>query len=154
MILGDPIEKEDAQAGQEAVQGKTTLQFLYVPANTEKGEILVKSFDGDEEMNPKAVTPATSTIFQRVVVATEDQGSTAGFQWCVVEGDCEALVSGSANVAKDDFLEVVNGADNLIKDASTRSEKSVAIAREAYTTSADALKKVSLLGERSVISAT
>ena len=41
MILGDPIENEDAQAGQIAVQGKATLQFLYVPANTEEGEILV-----------------------------------------------------------------------------------------------------------------
>ena len=91
---------------------------------------------------------------QNVVVASEDQGATAGFQWCYISGDCDALVSGSSNVAKDDFLEVVNGADNFIKDASSRSENSVAIAREAYTSAADVLKKVSLLGERVIVAAS
>ncbi len=127
------------------------LEFLYVPADTVKGEILQKAFDGDELLNPKAVACATNAVAGTIVVATEDQGSTAGFQWCVTKGYCEALVDGTTDVAKDDFLEVLNGADGAIKDATTQSTKSFAIACEAQTDS-DTLTDVYVLGVPAVIS--
>lgn len=156
MIKGDPLTtvEERGQAGQRVVQGKTVYEYLYVPADTVQGEVLVKSFDGDEETNPKAVEAATATFQQKVVVASEDQGSTAGFQWCAVEGEIQALVDGTTDVAKDDFLEVINGADGLTKDGTSRTTVSVAIAREAQATNADTLTNVYLIGEGNTIAAS
>ncbi len=146
--------KKKHLAGQSVWQGKTLYQFLYVPASTVAGEILIKAFDGDEETNPKAVAPATSSVYQKVVVATVDQGATAGFQWCVVEGECSALVDGTTDVAKDDFLEVLNATNNFVKDATSRSVNSAAIAREAVTANADTLSLIYLFGERSICAAS
>lgn len=155
-ILGDPsTEAEKALlAGQKAVQGKQELQMLYVPANTVKGEVLARVYDGDEETNPKAIQPATSSVYQKMVVATQDQGATAGFQWCVIEGECDGLVNGTTDVAKDDFLEVLNGTSAFVKDATSRSTNSGAIAREAVTANANTLSKIYLFGERSIVAAS
>ena len=155
-ILGDPsLEADKAMlAGQIAVQGKQTLQYLYVPASTVKGQVLVRVYDGDEETNPKAIAVATSSVYQRLVVATKDQGATAGFQWCVIEGECSALVNGTTDVAKDDFLEILTTASSLVKDATSRSTNSGAIARGAVTANADTLSPVYLIGERVIIAAT
>ena len=156
IIKGDELvaANEKHSAGQITVQGKKVFQYLFVPANTEKGEILVRSYDGDEEYNPKALAAATATFGQKIVVASEDQGSTAGFQWCIIEGNCEALVDGTTDVAKDDFLEVLNGADGLTKDGSSRSGGSVAIAREAQTTNSDVLTDVYVFSETATIAAS
>ena len=151
IIKAEAPQNEAAIAGQETVQGKTKFQFLSVPASTVKGEILVKSFDGD---NPVAVAAATATFRQVVVVATVDQGATAGFQWCVVEGECEALVDGTADVAKGDFLEVLNGDDGLTLDGAGRTARSVAVAEEAQATDADTLTSVYLIGEGNTIAAS
>lgn len=154
--MGDPLDTDAqvAQAGQVSVQGKTTFQYLYVPANTVKGQVLMRTFDGDEETNPKAVAAATTTFPIRCVVATVNQGATAGFQWCVIEGECEALVNGTSDVAKDAFLEVINGADNFTGEGSSRLTTSVAIAREAQTADADTLTDVYVLGEPHTIAAS
>lgn len=153
MIKANPAVEASKKAlgGQVVIQGKSKLQYLYVPANTVEGEVLVKTFDGDEETNPKAIAPATSSVYQKVVVASEDQGATAGFQWCYISGECSALVDGTTDVAKDDFLEVLNTADSFVKDATSRSTNSVAIAREAVTADEATLALVFLLGERSLV---
>lgn len=156
MIQGKPSASagEKFLGGQIVRRGKQVLQYLYVPANTVQGEVLVKAFDGDEEYCPKAVAAATSSVYQHVVVATEDQGATAGFQWCVIEGECQALVDGTTDVAKDDFLEVLNTADGFTKDATTRSTNSAAIARAAQATDSDVLTYVYLTGERVLVAAS
>ena len=141
-------------AGQVVQQGKTMYQYLYVPANTEQGEVLVLSYDGDEETNPKAVAPATASFKQRVVVAGEDQGSSAGFQWCIISGECSALVDGTTDVAKDDFLEVLNTADGFTKDGTSRAATSAAIAREAQTANSDTLTSIYLIGEGNTIASS
>lgn len=155
-ILANPSTSDErsALAGQKAVQGDRELQYLYVPANTVKGEVLVRVYDGDEETNPKAIAVATSSVYQKLVVATEDQGATAGFQWCVTEGSCDALVDGTTDVTKDDFLEILTTADSFVKDATSRSTNSGAIAREAVTANASTLSKIYLFGERVIIAGT
>lgn len=156
MIKGDPLTsiEELGQAGQRVVQDGTVFEFLYVPASTEKGEVLVKSFDSDTTKTPKAVAAATATFRQKVVVATEDQGTTAGFQWCAVEGIVNALVNGATDVAVGNSLEVLNGADNFTKDGTARAGTSAAIAMEAYADATDALKSVQLTGEGNTIAAS
>ena len=141
--------------GQVKSNSGLVTEFLYVPADTEKGEVLVKSFDGDEETNPKAVAVATSALTNnKIVVASKDQGATAGFQDCIVKGYCEALVDGTTDVAKDDFLEVINGADGAVKDNATRSANSFAIACEAQATDSDVLTDVYVLDNDVVIASS
>ena len=60
------------------------------------------------------------------------------------------MVNGSTSVAKDDFLEVINGADNLVKDGTAQTTNSVAIATEAQTSSSDTLTDVYMLGVRTI----
>ena len=140
--------------GQVKSNSGYTAEFLYVPANTVEGEVLVKSFDGDSANNPKAVAPTTSTVPRQTVVATKDQGSEAGFQFCVTKGYCKALVNGTTNVAISDFLEVINGADNAIKDDTSQTVNSFAIANEAQTASSDTLTEVYVLGEKSQVASS
>lgn len=156
MIQGSPVvtKQQQAQAGQVSVQGKTTFQYLYVPANTVAGEVLIRAYDGDEETNPKAIAAATSTVLQRKAIATEAQGTSAGFQWCVIEGECEALVDGTTDVAKDDFLEVLNTASSFVKDGTSRAATSAAIARAARTTDSAGLLAIYLIGEGSTVAAS
>jgi hypothetical protein len=156
ILKGDPLTTDQivAQAGQEVVNGKAKMQYLYVPANTEKGEVLMIAYDGDEETNPKAVAVATTAFPVRLAVATEDQGSTAGFQWCVTEGECQALVDGTTDVAKDDFLEVINADDSFTKDGTARTTVSGAIARVAVTANANTLADVYVIGEQHTIAAS
>ena len=132
--------------GQIKSNSGYTVEFLYVQAYTEKGEVLMKSFDGDEEYNPSAITCATSTVAITKVVATKDQGSIAGFQWCVTKGYCEMLVDGTADVAKDDYLEVKPNADGATDDGTSRTAESFAMACEAQTTNADTLTDVYVFG--------
>lgn len=154
-IKANPLTSDEklALAGQINEQGRTKFQMLYVPANTVQGQILVLAYDGDEESNPKAVAAATSTFKVRTVVATEDQGATAGFQWCVIAGECEALVNGTTDVAKDEFLEVINAATAFTGEGTSRLATSGAIAREAQT-NPTALTDIYLLGEGHTIAAT
>lgn len=156
VIVGTTEENGEGYGygGQTKSNSGNTVKFLYVPADTEKGEVLVESFDGDSALNPKAVSATTSTVRKQTVVATKNQGATAGFQFCVVQGYCKALVNGSTSVAKGDFLEVTNGADNAVKDGTTQTANSFAIACEAQTAGSDTLTDVYLLGQNSVVSAS
>ena len=156
IIQGEPAVEADKKflAGQITVQGKTVKQYLYVPANTEEGEVLVKTYDGDSAKSPKAVAAATSAFNREVVVATQDQGTTAGFQWCVIAGPCYALVDGTTDVAVGNFLEVLNGADGFTKDGTAQATTSAAIALEAVTANEDTLAKVELIAEQNTIAAS
>lgn len=154
IIKAEAPSNEAAIAGQETVQGKTKFQFLYVPAGTVKGEVLVKTITGVNATNPSAVAAATSTFRKVVVVATVAQGATAGFQWCAVEGECDALVNGTADVAVGNFLEVINGNDGFSRDGTSRTAVSAAVAMEGQTINVDVLSRVSLIGEGNTIAAS
>lgn len=135
-------------AGQIRVEGNRHYIFCYVQASASAGQPLVLSYDGDEETNPKTITPATNaTVKALVVFPPTAQGATAGFQFCQFRGDAEVLVDGTTDVAKDDLLEVIDAGTGLIKDGTAKTVQSVAIAQEAQATNANTLTNVYLLGE-------
>ncbi len=139
--------------GAIKVEGNREFIYAYCAGAETRGNVRVITFDGDEETNPTAATPATSTVYQRVVVATQTT-TAAGFQWYQYKGDAEALVEGTTDVAKDDFLEVLNTETSFKKDASSRSTNSVAIAQEAQAANSAVLTNIYLLGERSLVAAS
>lgn len=67
-----------------------------------------------------------------------------------IKGPCQALVSGAGDVAIGDTLEVLKNTDNFVVNGTSGSTEpdaaASAIAMEAYTDAADALKKVYLRG--------
>jgi hypothetical protein len=133
--------------------GKNEYVYCYIPAAKAKGEFQVISHDGDEEYSPKVGDAATLAVYQEVGVILETH-TVAGYAWVQVAGVCEALVDGTTDVAKDDYLEVLNGAVNAVKDGTARSVNSVAIAREAQATDEGTLTDVELLGGRVIVAAT
>lgn len=141
-------------AGAHRVEGNREFVFAYCAAAETVGKVRVITFDGDEATNPTAAAPATSTsVYQIVGVATKTT-TAAGFLWYQIKGDAEALVEGTTDVAKDDFLEVLNTETSFKKDATSRSTNSVAIAQEAQASDASVLTNVYLLGERLFIAAS
>lgn len=139
-------------AGQIRHEGNRIYIYAYCAGAETRGNVRVISYDGDEETNPTAGTPATSSVYQKIGVAMKTT-SAAGFLWYQLQGDAEALVEGTTDVAKDDFLEVLNGEVSFKKDSATRSTNSVGIAQEAQTTNSAVLTNIYLTGERVIVAA-
>lgn len=133
--------------------GKNEFLYVYIPAAKDKGEFQIINFDGDEETSPQVGDAATLAVYQEVGVILETMAA-AGYAWVQVAGVVDALVDGTTDVAKDDFLEVLNTAVSAVKDATTRSVNSVAIANEAQASSTATLISVELLGGRVIIAAS
>jgi hypothetical protein len=154
--LSAPVETIDGSGSQGARkrQGVNEYIYLQVPANTPAGTPLIVTYDGDEEVMVKGVAPATLAVYQEVAVNPKLAGSAAEFQWCQTRGICEVLCDGTTDIAKDDYLELLNTETALVKDSTARSVNSVAIACEAYTLTPDALTTVQLLGDRVIIAAS
>jgi hypothetical protein len=113
----------------------------------------VLSYDGDEETNPKIITAAAVASVRRLLcVATAATADTA-IDWVVIEGYYSVRCDGTTNIAKDDFLKLAPGtdADALIKDGTSLTEASVAIAREAFETDANGNAACYILGREAVI---
>jgi len=154
--LNAPVETIDGTGAQGArrMQGSNEFLYAYVPANAALGAQYVVTFDGDEETNPKLVVAATLAVYQEIAVVIKAQGATAGFNWVQTKGKCRMLVEGTTDVAKDDFLELLNTETSAKKDATTRSVNSFAIACEAQTANSAALADVFLLGGRVIVAAS
>lgn len=158
--MGGELKRSVATVDGTGLQGSRKKvgvnEFVYisVPANTVAGTPLVVSYDGDEEVMVAGVVPATLAVYQEIAITPTLAGAVAEFQWCQVRGVCQALVNGTADVAKDDFLEVINAGTALVDDSTVRSVNSVAVACEAYTTNSAALKTVQLLGDRVIVAAS
>ena len=113
----------------------------------------ILAHDGDEEFNPKAaVAGAVATVQRYVCVATE-AAADAAYTWVVMQGYYSIRCDGTTDIAKDDFLKLAPGsdADALIKDGTAETISSVAIARAALTTDANANLDCFLLGKRCVV---
>jgi len=147
------VETVDGTGLQGSRKRVGVNEFVYVqfPATTAAGRPMVVTYDGDEEVMVKGVAAATLAVYQEIVICPELIGSAAEFKWGQVRGICQALVNGATDIAKDDYLEIINGADNFVQDSTARSVNSVAIACEAYADSTDALKTVQLLGDRVIV---
>lgn len=154
--LNANVEVIDGTGAQGArmAQGSSEFVYLQVPATTAAGTPLVVTYDGDEEVLVKGVAPATLAVYQEIAIVPRLAGASAEFMWCQVKGICQALVHGGTDVAKDDYLEVLNAGTALVMDSTARSTNSVAIACEAYTTASNALKTVNLLGDRVIVAAS
>ena len=117
------------------------------------GDVAVLTFGYASGSYMKATTPATSSVYQYVVVALEAIASTAIGRVQII-GECEAYVEGTTDVAAGDFLEVTNTKNEFYKDGSSRSTNSAAIAVDAQATNSNVLSTVFLLGERVIIAAS
>lgn len=117
------------------------------------GSCYVLSYDGDEEQNPKVIVAAAVATSQRHLCVATAATADATIDWVVVEGYYSVNVDGTTDIAKDDFLKLApaTDADALIKDGALETISSVAIAREAFTTDANARKLVYIIGARKVI---
>ena len=111
-----------------------------------KGGVYMVVYDGDEETNPKLAAPATVAADAQVVVATA-ASADATWCWVVVSGYVDALVEGTTDVAKDDFLKATNAQIYFVKDATTKSTDSAAIACAAQAANSAVLTKVYLIGD-------
>ena len=112
------------------------------------GQPYLLRYDGDEETNPGVIDPATATTAINYVVFATAATANGAFGWFTCFGYMDVLIDGTTNVAKDDYLEVVNGGTSLIKDAAALSLNSCAIACAAQETDAAVITRVFVLGER------
>jgi hypothetical protein len=134
---------------------RVEMRLYNAAATTVLGGWYELAFDGDEETNPKVITIASGAAsgavtgaIQYAVVATEVV-ATGNWSWFVVQGNYSALVEGTTDVAKDDYLKFATGTSTTapIKDSSTvRSTTSVAIARAAQTANSAVLTDVYIFG--------
>ena len=150
------VETVDGTGLQGSRKRVGVNEFVYVqfPATTAAGRPMVVTYDGDEEVMVKGVAAATAAFYQEIAVTPRLAGAAAEFMWCQVKGMGKMLVDGTTDVAKDDYLEVLNTGTAAVKDGATRTVNSVAIACEAQATNANTLTLVQLLGDRVIIAAT
>ena len=142
------------QAGATKKEGNREYVYAYAAAAETVGKVRVITFDGDEETNPTAGSPATeTTVYQQTGVATKTT-TAAGFLWYQTKGDAEALVEGTTDVAKDDFLEVLTTETSFKKDGTSITTNAVAIAQEAQAANSSVLTNVYLLGVRTFVAAS
>jgi hypothetical protein len=70
-------------------------------------------YDGDEETNPFVVSGASAsgTAILEIFCTPQVAVPASSWGWFTIEGYCQALVEGTTDVAKDDFLKLVIGYD-------------------------------------------
>lgn len=154
--LNAPAEVIDGTGllGARVRQGRNEYLYAIVPANAVKGETYVVTYDGDEETCPKLVAAATLAVYQEYAVVLADQGATAGVAKVQTKGHAYMLVEGTTDVAKDDYLELLNTEKSAKKDGTARSVNSYAIACEAQASNSAVLIQVELLGATQICAAS
>jgi hypothetical protein len=114
------------------------------------GQTLRVAYVGAVSGNPQVAAVASGTAtFDRLVVASAATASGT-WDWYYFEGYCKILVEGTTDVASADFLKSVAGTSTtaLIKDGSTRSANSFAIAIDGQTANSEVLTLCYLLGDQ------
>lgn len=136
--------------------GKGVTLYNDTGSTIARGDIVTVGYDPDGVENiiePKrAIANATTAFPVYTAVAIEDvvDGSVGFFQ---IEGECQAFIEGTDAVVKGDFLEVLNTANEWIKDGAARTTVSGAIALAAQGAAGNVLTKVFLIGEQHTIAA-
>lgn len=112
------------------------------------GRPYMVTYDGDEETNPSVTTPAAVSAPCWVVFATEAT-ATASWGWFTIAGYDDVLVEGTTDVAKDDFLKITAAttATAMLKDGTTKTTDSIAIACAAQASNSEVLTKCYIIGE-------
>lgn len=137
-----------------ANERRTEMRVYNNASTTAVGKWYELAFDGDASGNPQIVAiasgAATGTAngqVKYVGVATEAI-ATGNWTWIVVQGYTDALVEGTTDVAKDDYLKFVSSSSTTapIKDGTARTTNSAAIARAAQTANSEVSTAVYILG--------
>lgn len=144
--LGIPYD-HDGKLFMDAVVGTAVDQGTPVVIAPGALTAAIEEIDGEigDIVGGFTITPATLAVLQYVGIPLRDYaaGEIGQFQ---IGGECQALVSGDTNVTAGDYLEVINGAANFVKDNAAKSVNSVAVAQETYNDAVAALKDVFMLG--------
>ena len=150
--IGEPGEIVEWKDGRSFICAYFDAGTLS-PATALKGAALAISYDtGDTLRQPIAIAVGTLAVY-RYIGVTLQAITAAGWYWMQIAGEVDALVEGTSDVAKGDYLEVLNTEDSFKKDhATVRSVNSVAVALAAKTANSEVLTPVWLIGHR-VISA-
>lgn len=173
MALGNPIDT--LQGVDPSFDTPEAIKFIpYVDSNgvadgtggfavrlynggsalTNKATYMV-DFDGDEETNPKITACVATTVDVTVVVAASAVAASS-WGWFFFKGYCDVLVEGTTDVAKDDYLKLLTGttATALLKDGTSRTTDSIAIACAAQASNSEVSTKVYLFGDKVDIDAS
>lgn len=113
------------------------------------GQCVLIEYTGLPGTNPQAIALAAKTaIYYHLAVALEAIADL-GKGWFAITGPVDALVEGTTDVAIGDFLKVTAGTSStgLIKDGTTKTEDSYAIAHAAQAANSNVLTKVWLIGD-------
>ncbi len=156
MVLTGSTSDLGGLLGKHEFEGNREYVWCYTSADVVRGQVGAIKYDGDEETNPTFGAPAALTGYQRIGVAVKAQDVSVDGYFIKVQiaGDAEALVEGTTDVAKDDFLEVLSTEDSFKKDHATRSVNSVCIAQEAQASDSEVLTNVYLTGERVIVASS
>jgi len=121
--------------------GALTYGYPYmIDYGTTKGQEFVTAAPAD-----------TGTLFLRVVVPYRDEAAGV-LAWLQTRGPCKAFANGATDIVAGDYLKVAAAADNFVKDHATRTADGVAKMAAGYTTDADILCDIVLLGIQSQVS--
>jgi hypothetical protein len=117
------------------------------------GTALLVNYTGDPSTSPQVVVTATNTPSREVVIAPYAVPATS-WGWFCVGGWVDALVEGTTDVAKGDYLKIVQAtsANGMIKDSSTViSTGTIAVAGAASTANSENITLVEFLGGKGII---
>jgi xanthine/uracil/vitamin C permease (AzgA family) len=136
--------------------GKWQIRAYNIAGTLTQYAVYHLTFDGDEETNPKVLdwTNAGNNNRRRLVVAPEAYPD-ATWQWFDFAGTTIALVEGTTDVAKDDYLmldtDAASGVDSLITSGgAVETDSTVAIACEASTAASKNATRVYLIGDAKI----
>jgi len=127
---GEKAFVTDSEGYKEFVYCYTALTSL------QKGSVVCITLDtGDSAgQNPRAVLPATSSIYNKFGICAETVTAAGGI-WVQTYGRCShAIVDGTTDVGINDPLKAANGVHSLVIDhTDTGTASMIAIAEEAET---------------------
>ncbi len=110
------------------------------------------NYSGNPATSPQVIACATSTPTRELVIAKEAI-AIASWGWVCFAGWTDALVDGTTDVAVGDFLKLTSGtsATAFIKDGTTITAASHAIAGAASTADSANTTLIELLGDRATV---
>lgn len=159
LVTSDYVTVEASLAETPTIAGLTIEEngkkyvSAYSTGARAVGDVVMLTYSNTAGQEVTAADAATSTFPVRTAVAATVNAGTE-LSWFQVEGIAEASVDGTDDVAAGDFLEVLNTADDFIKDGTSRTTVSGAIAVDAQTTDAPVVVTVVLIGEQHTIAAS
>jgi hypothetical protein len=142
----------DSSGNRTGKWGKEMRVYNATGIVTVLNAIYMVNYTGVPSTNPQFIACATSTPTRELVVAKEVI-PVASFGWVCIAGWTNALVDGTTDVAISDFLKLTSGtsATAFIKDGTTITTSSHAIAGAASTLDSANTTLIYLMGDRALV---